>query len=240
MITYTYPHCSTVGDYVASISSHMHLQDKLARKSFDTEHGKTNIFPSHITPSQIHARIKNGTLHQGTFHASNENYLEGSVNIENFDKSVSILFGNVHRYISDKMYLQVLVQGLEGLNRAVDGDIVAVEVYPKEMWKNPSGLVLQDDDQDDESSTFNQDSIESDCAPVADRLPTGRIIGIIRRKWRQYCGILQSNNNKGTTWHLFVPSDRKVPKVRISTRQADQMHLQRIIVTIDTWPANSR
>lgn len=26
-----------------------------------------------------------------------------------------------------------------------------------------------------------------------EKTPTGKIVGIIRRKWRQYCGILQQN-----------------------------------------------
>jgi exosome complex exonuclease DIS3/RRP44 len=33
-----------------------------------------------------------------------------------------------------------------GLNRAVDGDIVAVKLLPQEEWSVPSGLVLQDED----------------------------------------------------------------------------------------------
>ncbi|KAG8231430.1 hypothetical protein J437_LFUL000146, partial [Ladona fulva] len=40
--------------------------------------------------------------------------------------------------------------------------------------------------------------------------------------------------------HLFVPAERKVPKVRIETRQADVLASQRIIVAIDSWPRNSR
>ena len=40
--------------------------------------------------------------------------------------------------------------------------------------------------------------------------------------------------------HLFVPAERKVPKVRIETRQADVLATQRIIVAIDSWPRNSR
>ena len=32
-----------------------------------------------------------------------------------------------------------------------------------------------------------------------ERQPTGRIVGIIRRKWRQYCGILQSSPVKGVS-----------------------------------------
>lgn len=30
-----------------------------------------------------------------------------------------------------------------------------------------------------------------------EKSPTGKIVGIIRRNWRQYCGILQFNNIEG-------------------------------------------
>lgn len=40
--------------------------------------------------------------------------------------------------------------------------------------------------------------------------------------------------------HLFVPAERKIPKVRIETRQAELLSTQRIIVAIDSWPRNSR
>lgn len=32
-----------------------------------------------------------------------------------------------------------------GLNRAVDGDIVAVKLLPQEEWSVPSDMVLQDE-----------------------------------------------------------------------------------------------
>lgn len=40
--------------------------------------------------------------------------------------------------------------------------------------------------------------------------------------------------------HLFVPAERKIPKVRIETRQSETLCSQRIIVAIDSWPRNSR
>lgn len=40
--------------------------------------------------------------------------------------------------------------------------------------------------------------------------------------------------------HLFVPAERKIPKVRIETRQSETLSSQRIIVAIDSWPRNSR
>lgn len=33
-------------------------------------------------------------------------------------------------------------------------------------------------------------------AKLVEREPTGRVVGIIRRKWRQYCGILQPSQDK--------------------------------------------
>lgn len=40
--------------------------------------------------------------------------------------------------------------------------------------------------------------------------------------------------------HLFVPAERKIPKIRIETRQYSVLSKQRIIVAIDSWPRNSR
>ena len=71
--------------------------------------------------------------------------------------------------------------------------------------------------------------------------PTGRIVGIIRRKWRQYCGMLQENpSGTNATKHIFVPAEKKVPKIRIETRQAAKLKGQRIIVAADAWPRHSR
>lgn len=42
------------------------------------------------------------------------------------------------------------------------------------------------------------------------------------------------------TRHLFVPAEKKIPKIRIETRQYDKLKDQRVIVAIDTWPRTSR
>lgn len=135
-------------------------------------------------------------------------------------------------------YVQILLQGREGLNRAVDGDIVAIELLPEAEWTGPSEIILQDD-QEDPGDVLE---IEAASVPTAEieRQPTGRVVGIIRRKWRQYCGMLQPSLIAGTQWHLFVPAERKIPKVRINTRQSEQLKMQRIIVAIDQWPRHSR
>ena len=66
---------------------------------------------------------------------------------------------------------------------------------------------------------------------------TGRVVGVIRRKWRQYCGMLQENpSGSNATKHIFVPAEKKIPKIRIETRQAAKLKGQRIIVAADAWP----
>lgn len=98
--------------------------------------------------------------------------------------------------------LQILVQGHVGLNRAVDGDIVAVELLPEDEWSVPSDMVLQDEGEEDPGDVLDDenDLIVQKPAKKVDCTPTGRIVGIIRRKWRQYCGILQSNPVKGVSF----------------------------------------
>jgi len=86
------------------------------------------------------------------------------------------------------------VQGRAHLNRAVDGDIVAVEMLPDDKWSSPSEIVLEDeentdagDNAEDEEKALRKQS----SSKMQEKIPTGKIVGIIRRKWRQYCGILQ-------------------------------------------------
>lgn len=43
-----------------------------------------------------------------------------------------------------------------------------------------------------------------------------------------------------STRHLFTPADRRVPRIRIETRQASSLVGQRIMVAIDGWPKDSR
>uniref|UniRef100_A0A9J7Z6N4 Protein DIS3 homolog n=1 Tax=Cyprinus carpio carpio TaxID=630221 RepID=A0A9J7Z6N4_CYPCA len=70
--------------------------------------------------------------------------------------------------------------------------------------------------------------------------PTGRVVGIIKRNWRPYCGMLSQSMIKEATRHLFTPADRRIPRIRIETRQAANLAGQRIMVAIDGWPKNSR
>ncbi|CAD7093571.1 unnamed protein product [Hermetia illucens] len=210
----------SVDEYVKSLTEHPLLQDKLKHKTYEVESSKNALFPPHLSPAEIHEGIKSGALLQGSFMASRENYLEGSVNVEGIEKFV-------------------LIQGRESLNRAVDGDVVAIRLLPEDQWSAPSEIILQDEENDPGDVLEEETEILAVKAEV-EKTPTGVIVGIIRRKWRQYCGILQINQVSGSTRHIFVPAERKIPKVRIETRQAEHLKMQRIVVAIDNWPRHSR
>lgn len=44
----------------------------------------------------------------------------------------------------------------------------------------------------------------------------------------------------GVAHALFVSKDRRIPKIRIQTRQLDNLLDKRIIVTVDSWDRQSR
>lgn len=56
--------------------------------------------------------------------------------------------------------IQIIVQGLKHLNRAIHEDVVAVELLAKDEWVAPSSVVLQDDGQNEED-TENEEEKEN-------------------------------------------------------------------------------
>lgn len=78
-----------MSEYVSSLEGAAPLLDKLCKIQYTIENDiKEPLFPCHLTPSQIHDGISSGKLMQGTFYASRENYLEGTVNVEGMEKPV--------------------------------------------------------------------------------------------------------------------------------------------------------
>lgn len=104
------------------------------------------------------------------------------------------------------------------MNRAIHGDVVAVEVFPESEWKSPGDEVIDQEgtfsilfhilrtyfistatlknddveesgDEADENDTLVQAresrAVRTVHAP-AERQPTGRIVGIVKRNWRAY------------------------------------------------------
>jgi exosome complex exonuclease DIS3/RRP44 len=78
--------------------------------------------------------------------------------------------------------------------------------------------------------------------PLGTVKPTGKVVGIIKRNWRPYCGTIETPKGPtgGAMNVFFWPMDKRIPKIRIRTRQVSQLIGRRIIVAIDSWSKNSR
>ena len=189
-----------------------------------TRKNKQIIFPEHMRLADIQMGLKSGRLYQGSFQASRENYLEANVFLHDNEK-----------------YPQLFVQGYKNLNRAVHDDIVAVELLPESEWATPTSLILEEVEEDVGDYVNEREEDEQVInKPNVQKLPSARIVGIIKRNWRPYCGMLQLSDMPDATRHLFMPAEKRIPKIRIETRQSDKLKNQRIIVSIDCWPRDSR
>lgn len=93
------------------------------------------------------------------------------------------------------------------MNRAVQGDLVVVELLPKDQWKSPSEKIV---DQEIISRNENADVDEAEsvttekerralideakrthrAAGDEQRLqPTAKVVGIVKRNWRSYVSV---------------------------------------------------
>lgn len=231
-----------VKDYVQDMANNQNLIDKLSMKGETSETLPEDqfIYPEHLELSKIHEGITENRLYQGKFQTNQQNFLEATVNIKMNNGDVS-----------------VLIQGKQHINRAIHDDIVAVELLPESEWTSKSDLVLIAEEVERPANAEKQDEMDVDI-PAADKKETGeangveaarrtpcaKVVGIVKRNWRQYCGVLKERDESLMksmllTSHLFVPAEKRIPFIRIETRQYQALRSQRIIVAIDSWPRDS-
>uniref|UniRef100_M4AH06 DIS3-like exonuclease 1 n=1 Tax=Xiphophorus maculatus TaxID=8083 RepID=M4AH06_XIPMA len=177
-------------------------------------------FPEHLPAQVLEAGIKSGRFVQGTLNVSKHRAQnEAFVTSDGLSSKSPLSAG-------------VLVAGSKSRNRAVHGDLVAVELLPRVEWRGKvtalsEGLADERSGDDDEIKP----------------MPT-RVVGILQRNWRDYVVTFPPRDAAQTQSRaaqrvLAVPWDRRIPKVRISTQQADALQDHRVVVRIDSWPSTS-
>lgn len=238
----------TLEEYVSGLENAERLLDMIS----ESRQGQLSrvsqgelFYPEYYTMSKMMTGVKDSTLHQGVFNVSPFNYLEGTVQVPAFEKPLLIL-------------------GREASNRSVSGDSVVVEVLPKDQWKAPSTKIVDEE-------TLNQDEnaeVEEDEAVITERerrllqeevkkahggssetraQPTAKVVGVVKRNWRQYVGTVDSNSagfsvSQGRRQQtvFLLPMDKRIPKIRMRTRQAQELVGKRILATIDSWDRDTR
>ena len=240
---------SSLSDYVSGLEDADCLLDMINTsrgEQMSKSSAAEQIYPDHFNVSRMMTGIKAGTLHQGIFNVSPYNYLEGTVHVPAFEKALLIL-------------------GRENSNRAVSGDVVVVEVLPKPQWKSPSTKIIEEDtlnknenaeteEGEGEALVSEQErrALQEEVRKVHGRSsegkprPTARIVGIIRRNWRQYVGHIDGNSSSAGQQSrkqqtvFLLPMDKRIPKIRLRTRQAEGLLGKRVLVTMDAWEQDSR
>ena len=240
---------SSLTEYVSGLEDADRLLDMINVSRQGQEARSTTseqIYPDYFTLSKMMTGIKAGTLHQGIFNVSPYNYLEGSVHVPAFDKSLLIL-------------------GRENSNRSVSGDIVVVEVLPKPQWKAPSTRIVEEETLNKNENAEVEEGegeavvTEQERRALQEQVkkthgssmegrpqPTARVVGIIKRNWRQYVGHVDgssssmSKQNRRQQTVFLIPMDKRIPKIRLRTRQAEELLGKRVLVTIDSWDQDSR
>ncbi|QCE15354.1 exosome complex exonuclease DIS3/RRP44 [Vigna unguiculata] len=196
------------------------------------------IYSEHKPMSEITSGLHRGIYHQGKLRVNRYNPFEAYVGRES---------------IGD----EIVIYGRSNMNRAFDGDIVAAELLPQDQWQEVSSLSIAGEEDENEDEDVHLAPNSADVAPrtippqgssgqvnAVPSRPSGRIVGIIKRNWHSYCGSLEPMplpaGSGGIAHALFVSKDRRIPKIRIQTRQLENLLDKRIIVAVDSWDRQSR
>lgn len=100
---------------------------------------------------------------------------------------------------------QIYIIGRAHLNRAVQNDVVAVQVLPKNEWRESPSVAVVEEEEEEEENVLEEDAKKDEAsvhnardasgetameivgANGLDSLqPTGQVVGIVRRNWRPY------------------------------------------------------
>ncbi|KAK9823835.1 hypothetical protein WJX72_005833 [[Myrmecia] bisecta] len=233
--------CPELMDLVAAGN----LEDEAETAASRAKHAKrARIYEDHRGMADITAGLKAGKYHQGTLRVSRYNPFEGWVGSESVGEDI-------------------LISGRVAMNRAIEGDAVAIELLPEAEWRAASATLPKagadgapaedaegaEDMQEDGGHIMEVVPMDISEQPpeltAASKRPTGKVVGIIRRNWRTrgYCGSLQPQQRasaRGSTASvLFCPVERRFPMIRLQTRQAEALADKRIVVVIDSWEADS-
>jgi len=230
------------------------------------------LFPLHLPMNEVMEGLKTRRFLKGTIRCERDSIFDWYVVVHSSD--------NVSRK-------SVQIRGSQRVNRAVDGDVVAIELVDGPPTDEEDRLSFissggQSGSRTEEGAGVREETaaLTADAIEGIAHLPAkssnskaatnvfssefpsgelfGRVVGVIRRNWRQYAGSLEPaavtsaanlvevggdleglGGNHTSTAMLFVPVNKRIPRVLISTRRVEELAQSRLLVAIDHWPADS-
>ncbi|XP_053128175.1 DIS3-like exonuclease 1 isoform X2 [Hemicordylus capensis] len=197
------------------------LQSQRERESENQENNGKE-YPEHVPTEMLEAGIKS------------RRYIQGVLNVNKHraqEEAFVRLQGTSNK--EKDLKTDILICGTKARNRAIHGDVVAVELVPKSEWKGRTAALCE-----------NETEEKSLGEVYSEPMPTGRVVGIIQKNWRDYVVTFPSkeesqSHGKNAQKILVTPWDYRIPRIRISTKQAEALQDFRVIVRIDSWESTS-
>lgn len=221
------------GDATASASGGVKRKASAASTSAS---GPDSVYLPHLKASEVEKGLKQGFLFQGTLKMHMNTCVHGSV------------FCGAREFE---------VHGRLALNRAIDQDVVVVQEVDATgavlIERAAKRLKTEVNDAEfgvaDKAPSAGDEIIENAkeiaSGSTTSERPTGQVVGIIKRNWREYCGTLKPLPAEGQqdsgpasfnkTDRIFIPSDARLPHVKIQTRHSSNLENKRIVVVLDGW-----
>ncbi|XP_071112514.1 DIS3-like exonuclease 1 [Haliotis cracherodii] len=214
--------------FLSSLTGAMDLYESLTA-ALESKTTKDRDYLGYLPSDVLEAGIKSGR------------YISGCINVNKHNAMTEAFVKRTGRDLKEESDSDILIHGTASRNRAVHGDKVVVELLPRSQWKGRSLSIKELGDKTGET-TGDGETTSDDMSSV---MPTGRIVGVLQRNWRDYVASFsadeeaQKNANKAGKV-LLIPWDYRIPKIRISTRQVGTLREDRIIVRIDSWDVDSQ
>ena len=170
-----------VEDYIKDLPDGDMLMDMVStlRETDIATKRPANIYAEHLSATYIQSLIQSGQLHSGVLTISPYNFLEATV--------------------SNPQGKPFLIVGRENINRAVHGDVVAIEILPEDEWRGTSDTIVEEGDITKEENADDEDQeVENDIDAREKRIlksdkrsdktvqVTAKVVGIVKRNWRTY------------------------------------------------------
>ncbi|CAB9502478.1 complex exonuclease RRP44 homolog A [Seminavis robusta] len=218
-----------------------------------------HYFPAHLPADEVSRGVKAGRFHRGVFR-SIDTFVEkgtdqmGVVTIRKGDERVAITIPGWqprNRAMDGDVVAVALLPVEEWLPMSSSDNTNTTKTKPS------SAGISQETAEPTHSELANVPDTFQDAAQTL--RPTGKVVGILRRHTNLYSGSLWEPHNSsntiaehlpqlkdwqqehadGSTTCIFLPVDAKVPPLLIRTTQRDRWIGQRLVVTLDSWPALS-
>uniref|UniRef100_A0A8B9G7B1 DIS3-like exonuclease 1 n=1 Tax=Amazona collaria TaxID=241587 RepID=A0A8B9G7B1_9PSIT len=188
-------------------------------REIESQENNGKEYPEHLPLEVLEAGIKSGRYIQGALSVNKHRaQLEAFVRLQGFSSKET------------EIQSDILIYGAKARNRAIHGDVVAVELLPLHEWKGRTVALCENETED-----------KAPLDTTGDPMPTGKVVGIIQKNWRDYVVTFPSREEsqpqgRNAQKVLVTPWDYRIPKIRISTQQAEALQMSEMPVSSSKNP----